>query len=63
MARHQQRFINETPWSLQTSFIPWLWCSRAQTLTITSYPAGRNQFAVDVGQVPPLTDAASTEWQ
>jgi GntR family transcriptional regulator len=33
VSRHQQRFIDGTPWSLQTSFYPWALAAKAPRLT------------------------------
>jgi GntR family transcriptional regulator len=34
VSRHQRRFIDQTPWSLQTSFYPWKLALRADKLTL-----------------------------
>lgn len=129
VSRHQQRFINDTPWSLQTSFYPLALVQQGADrllmagdiregvvaylaeklglkqagyrdqiryrvpdpqetsffrlpldgrigvfsvlrtgfaadgkpirLTVTVYPADRNQFAINVGEVPPLEEGGS----
>ena len=45
VSRHQQRFIDDTPWSLQTSFYPMSWWSRAPTSS--SRPSNIEEGTVD----------------
>ncbi|HEX6451234.1 MAG TPA: hypothetical protein VF060_17415, partial [Trebonia sp.] len=65
VSRHQQRYIDEIPWSLQTSIYP-MDIGHETTVfeifrtafdqdkvpmrvTVTVFPADRNQFIVNVG--------------
>jgi DNA-binding GntR family transcriptional regulator len=61
VSRHQQRYLDDIPWSLQTSFCPMSLVETGATgliqaadirLTITAYPVDRNQFVMNVGSVP-----------
>jgi GntR family transcriptional regulator len=61
VSRHQKRYIDDIPWSLQTFFYPMAFVERGATaliqaadirLTITAYPVDRNQFVMNVGSVP-----------
>jgi GntR family transcriptional regulator len=76
ISRHERRFIDSRPWSMQTSHypipadgrIPVYEISRAAfdgngrpiRLTITVYPVDRNQFVINVGNVPGVKSQDST---
>jgi len=40
VSRHQRRYIDQTPWSLQTSFYPWDLAQKADKLTLPGDIAG-----------------------
>jgi GntR family transcriptional regulator len=53
VSRHQQRFIDGTPWSLQTSFYPWTLAAKAPRLT--------DAENIDGGAVKYLADTLDLE--